>query len=112
MVVIITLKSPRPRAVKSTATRMNMNREATVWQNSAQNGPAYGVPASIDETGVPERWATHRFSRGVDAEDAAAELESRGINEVVRKKGGDEMVSIRKNGTRPRSRASKGAART
>ena len=57
MVVIITLKSPRPRAVKSTATRMDMNREATVGQNSAQNGPAYGAPASIDATAVPERWA-------------------------------------------------------
>ena len=57
MVVIITLKSPRPRAVKSTATRMNINREATERQKSAQNGPAYGAPASIDETGVPERWA-------------------------------------------------------
>ena len=34
-----------------------MNREATEGQNSAQNGPAYGAPASIDETGVPERWA-------------------------------------------------------
>ena len=57
MVVIITLKSPRPRAVKNTATQMNMNREATDWQNSAQNAPAYGAPAGIDATGVPERWA-------------------------------------------------------
>ena len=36
---------------------MNMNREAKDWQNSAQNAPTYGAPASIDETGVPERWA-------------------------------------------------------
>ena len=57
MVVIITLKSPRPRAVKNTATQMNMNREATEGQNSAQNGPAYGAPASTDVTAVPERWA-------------------------------------------------------
>ena len=57
MVVIITLKSPRPGAVKNTATQMNMNREATDRQNSAQNAPAYGAPAGIDATGVPERWA-------------------------------------------------------
>ena len=57
MVVIITLKSPRPRAVKSTATRMDMNREATEGQNLAQSVPTYGEPASIDTTGVPERWA-------------------------------------------------------
>ena len=36
---------------------MNMNREATEGQNSAQNDPAYGAPAGIDATGVPERWA-------------------------------------------------------
>ena len=34
-----------------------MNREATEGQNSAQNVPAYGEPASIDATGVSERWA-------------------------------------------------------